>query len=196
VARWPLTNASQTGRPNFKAAVTPPFAYYEFRKPRGALQSILRRRQGVTRGTGRSKNHRRNMASNEDIGRMQTAIAALHGCGSRHVMPVAVHEVSEGPTAWRVVVEVFDLIGHAEAVRCYAWIHAKGRMERFVIVLEIPPVVTPQTAVQAFLMRQAKKAGKRGARVPTGARRARGLGAELPRSGNRGCALSGGGTSR
>jgi hypothetical protein len=101
------------------------------------------------------------MASDIDVEQMRTEIAESHGCGSTHVMPVAVHEVTEGQTVWKVVVEVFDLIGHPEAKRCYAWSGAgnkHNKAARFVTVLGIAPVVSPQTAVQAFIVRDFKKA--------------------------------------
>jgi hypothetical protein len=55
------------------------------------------------------------------------------------------HEVFRGQTVWHGEVEVFDLTGHPKAKRCYAWIHREGlgeQGERFVAVLEIPPVVS------------------------------------------------------
>jgi hypothetical protein len=46
---------------------------------------------------------------------------------------------------------VFDLNGHPKAKRAFGWSHpqnADGTGERFVAVLEIPPVDSPQTAVK------------------------------------------------
>lgn len=48
-------------------------------------------------------------------------------------------------------VETFNLAGHPKAKRAYAWSHRSGKDdsdERFVAVLEIPPVDSPQTAVK------------------------------------------------
>jgi len=82
-------------------------------------------------------------------------IHQLHGCDSKHVETVPVHEVFRGKTVWQGDVEVFDLIGHPKAKRCFAWSHMEGpddTGERFVAVLEIPPVESPETAVRAAIL--------------------------------------------
>ena len=103
------------------------------------------------------------MASKEYIERIQMVISELHGCGSKHVQSLPVHEVFEGKTVWQGVVEQFDLIGHPKAKRAYAWSHREGQAdegERFVTVLEIPPVVSAETAVKASIVRDFKKSKK------------------------------------
>lgn len=70
------------------------------------------------------------------------------------------HEVFRSQTVWQGQVEVFDLTGHPKAKRCYAWSHREGKNdegERFVAVLEIPPVGSARTAVQASIMADTKK---------------------------------------
>ena len=70
------------------------------------------------------------------------------------------HEVFRGETVWEGDVEVFDLTGHPKAKRCYAWSHVDGADdddERFVAVLEIPPVESPVTAVRLQIVADAKK---------------------------------------
>jgi hypothetical protein len=62
-----------------------------------------------------------------------------------------VHEHSRGKTVWKGQVEVFDLIGHPMVKRCFAWSNTQGQEdenERFVVVLEKPPVIGPATAVR------------------------------------------------
>ena len=89
-------------------------------------------------------------------------IRDLHDCSSKHVETVPVHEVFRGQTVWQGNVEVFDLTGHPKAKRCYAWSHREGKDdngERFVAVLEIPPVVSPETAVRASIVSDTKKIG-------------------------------------
>lgn len=67
------------------------------------------------------------------------------------------HEVFQGKTVWEGEVEVFDLHGHPKAKREYAWSHAEGeRGERFVAVLEIPPVDSAQKAVQVQIVKDVK----------------------------------------
>ena len=99
----------------------------------------------------------------EYIDRLQVAIQELHKCGAVHRQTVPVHEVFRGKTVWRGEVEVFDLTGHPKAQRCYAWSHLDGPNDertRFVAVLEIPPVVSPETAVRVQIVKDAKKGKK------------------------------------
>lgn len=108
------------------------------------------------------------MANPEYIDNLRAVIGKLHGCDSKHVESVPVHEVFRGKTAWKGVVEVFDLIGHTKAKRAYAWSHLDGDKDestRYVAVLEIPPVVSPETAVKASIVSDATAARekKRGA---------------------------------
>jgi hypothetical protein len=101
------------------------------------------------------------VANREYIERLQLVIHQLHGCDSQHVESVPVHEVFRGQTVWRGEVEVFDLKGHPDAKRCYAWTHRQGkgdRGERMVAVLGVPPVVSAGTAVRASIVRDAKLA--------------------------------------
>jgi len=83
---------------------------------------------------------------------LQDAIRNLHGCESRHVASVPVTETFEGQTVWDGDVQVFDLIGSAEAHRAYAWSYEteEGR-RRFFVVLHKPPVDSPHKAVQAAI---------------------------------------------
>ena len=90
-------------------------------------------------------------------------LTKMHGCDSRHIESVPVNELFRGKPAWQGVVEVFDLIGHPKAKRCYAWSHLDGEHDertRYVAVLEIPPVISPQTAVIASILSDIKNAKK------------------------------------
>ena len=56
--------------------------------------------------------------------------------------------------------EVFAITGHPKAKRCYAWGHVSGdddQARRYVCVLELPPVDSPETAVRAGIMSEIKK---------------------------------------
>jgi hypothetical protein len=58
---------------------------------------------------------------------------------------------------WDGIVEVLDLIGHPKANRIYAWSQDTGdpnHPKHYVTVLHIPPVVSPQTAVQAAIVQE------------------------------------------
>ena len=80
-----------------------------------------------------------------------------------HRETVPVHEVFHGQTVWQGDVEVFDINGHPKAKRCYGWSHAEGKNdegERFVTVLEIPPVSSPETAVKVAVVSEIRAAQK------------------------------------
>jgi hypothetical protein len=99
------------------------------------------------------------VANKEYIERLQQVIFHLHKADSTWVESVPVHEVFQGQTVWEGSVEVFDLRDHPKAERCYAWSHLDGpddKDERFVAVLEIPPIVSPVAAVRAATVAEAK----------------------------------------
>ena len=107
------------------------------------------------------------MANNrqEYLYRLQVAVQELHQCGAVHYQTVPVHEVFQGKTVWEGEVEVFDLHGHPKAKRAYAWSHREGpndEGERFVAVLEIPPVDSALRAVQVQIVKDIKASKKQG----------------------------------
>jgi hypothetical protein len=100
------------------------------------------------------------VAKAEYIEELRAVIGKLHGCDSKYVESVPVHEVFQGKTAWRGVVEVFDLVGHPKAKRAYAWSHLEGEHDEktnYVTVLGIPPVESPETAVRVYIASEARK---------------------------------------
>lgn len=99
------------------------------------------------------------------IARVQVALMQLHNCGALWRETVPVHEVFRGETVWQGDVEVFDLNGHPKTSRAYAWSHRQGANdegERFVTVLEVPPVNSPITAVRASIMADAQERKTKG----------------------------------
>ena len=94
---------------------------------------------------------------------MKRAIEHLHDCSAIWRETVPVHEIFQGQTVWQGEVEVFDLKGHPKAKRAYGWSHRHGENdegERFVTVLEIPPVVSPLTAVRVSIVSDSKERRK------------------------------------
>ena len=106
------------------------------------------------------------MANKQDyLDKLAVAVSQLHNCAAVWRETVPVHEVFQGQTVWQGEVEVFDLTNHPKAKRAYAWSHVHGaqdEQERFVAVLEIPPVESAVTAVRASIMadRQKRKGKK------------------------------------
>ena len=92
-----------------------------------------------------------------DIDELKDVIRRLHGSEASHVETVPVKELFQGQTVWEGEVEVFDIRGHPKAKRAYAWAHKTDKGERYVAVLELPPVDSPQSAVKAAIVAEVKK---------------------------------------
>jgi hypothetical protein len=96
------------------------------------------------------------------IAELKAVILNMHNTLAEHVETVPVCEEFQGQTVWEGEVEVFDLKDHPKAKRAYGWGHATGdddQGRRYVTVLEVPPVTSPQTAVKASIVSDFK-AGK------------------------------------
>jgi hypothetical protein len=94
------------------------------------------------------------------IAQVQVTVSQLHNCGALWRETVPVPEIFDGKTIWQWDVEVFDLNGHPRAKRAYAWGHLDGEHDertRFVAVLEIPPVNSPEAAVRLQIVKDYKK---------------------------------------
>src|SRR5262245_8547131 len=79
------------------------------------------------------------------------AVERIYGCKARHLRSAEVCKMSAGQAIWEGIVEVFELIGHPEAKKCYAWNHwvdQEGEHNRVMTVLGIPPVDSPSVAVR------------------------------------------------
>jgi hypothetical protein len=90
------------------------------------------------------------------IEEMRDVIHKLHGGTATHTESVPVREVFQGKTVWDGIVEVFHLEGHPKANTAYAWLHdtGEGQPAQHVTVLHVPPVVSPLTAVRAFIIQE------------------------------------------
>jgi hypothetical protein len=88
----------------------------------------------------------------DDIERLRRAIEQLHQCKAIHLQTEPVRCPFEGRSAWwQGEIEVFEIHGHPKATWCYGWKAHDGPEEKFVIVLQIPPVISPSTAVRASI---------------------------------------------
>ncbi|MFZ0826626.1 MAG: hypothetical protein WAO02_04310 [Verrucomicrobiia bacterium] len=96
------------------------------------------------------------MANKNYIERLKQVIFHLHKSGATHVGTVPVEEIFGGKTLWKGDVEVFDLLNHPKAKRCYGWTY--GEPEEFITILELPPVTDAQSAVKVGVSYQIKKA--------------------------------------
>lgn len=95
------------------------------------------------------------------ITQLQDAIRKLHGCESQYLETVPVNETFQGKTVWQGEVEVFEIRDHPKASHAYAWSHGAGKdgkKTRFIAVLQIPPVTSPETAVRAAIAAEIQNA--------------------------------------
>lgn len=95
------------------------------------------------------------------IAQLQKAIRDLHGCESQYLETVPVTETFQGKTVWQGEVEVFEISDHPTANHAYAWSHKAGKDNtetRYIAVLQIPPVTSPETAVRAAIAAEIKNA--------------------------------------
>ncbi len=99
-----------------------------------------------------------NTVSETSIKTLQKAILDLHGCTSIWVESIPIKEVFEGQTVWEGVVQVFDLINHPKAKRCYAWSYELegSRKRKFFAVLHLGDVDSPEKAVRAAIASEFK----------------------------------------
>jgi hypothetical protein len=88
---------------------------------------------------------------------IQIAVERTAGCEAMHVESRPVLEMFHGGTVWDGVVEIFNLIGHPDAKRAYGWTYQDGKETHRVVILDIPPVNSPNTAVRAFIAARAQK---------------------------------------
>jgi hypothetical protein len=95
----------------------------------------------------------------EYIKKLQEAISETEHCASDHRSSIHVTEFFQGELAWDGDVEVFDLIDHPQAKRCYAWSYDQDGATLATIVLKVPPVDSPQTAVKVAIASKAKNNG-------------------------------------
>lgn len=84
---------------------------------------------------------------------LRDAIRHVHGCESRWVESVPVHETRDGGTVWQGDVQVFDLVGHPVAKRAYAFSHSpEGGRRRIHAVLGLEPITDATTAVRTQVL--------------------------------------------
>lgn len=102
------------------------------------------------------------MNRDDYIQELQAAILNVHGASATHIETVPVTEEFQGETVWEGEVEVFNIRGHPKATRCYGWGYSadEDQGRKYVAVLELPPVDSPQTAVKAAVVSEIKNARK------------------------------------
>lgn len=92
----------------------------------------------------------------EYLTRLQDAIKHLHGCESVHLESVPIKETFREKTVWEGTVEVFRLVGHPQADKCFAWGHDDSGGEKIVAVLGVPPIDSSLAAVRAAIVAESQ----------------------------------------
>jgi len=83
--------------------------------------------------------------------RLSAAIFDAQGSAARWVTATPVSEAVKGGGAWSGEVQTFELLKRSKAKYCYAWANDIGDDTEVVMVLKIPPVDSPATAVREYL---------------------------------------------
>jgi hypothetical protein len=92
------------------------------------------------------------------LAELRATVERLHDCVAAHSRTESVTEVGEDQRRWTVRVEVFALLGHDRALRCYAWGESREGRWEVTTVLAIPPVVSARSAVLAALLAKVQSA--------------------------------------
>ena len=90
---------------------------------------------------------------------LKQAVESQHGGTAKLAQSVPIREEFEGKTVWDGVVHVFDLAGHPQATRAYAWSYERDDgKRRLFAVLHVPPITGPRDAVRAAIVAEARAA--------------------------------------
>ena len=89
-----------------------------------------------------------------DADQLKRSVEAQHGGTATLAHSIPILETFEEQPVWEGVVHVFDLEGHPNATRAYAWSSPieGSTKRRFFAVLHIPPIVSPLDAVRAAIV--------------------------------------------
>src|SRR5438874_11082536 len=93
-----------------------------------------------------------------EAAQLKEAVENMHGGTATLAQSVPVRETFEGKPVWEGVVHVFDLAGHPTATRAYARSSPieSSTKRRFFAVLHQLPVDSPQAAVRAAIVAEAR----------------------------------------
>jgi hypothetical protein len=89
-----------------------------------------------------------------EIHQLKQAIESQHSGVATLVESIPLKETFHGEVVWEGVVRVFDLEGHPNAARAYAWsspIESSSK-RRFFAVLHLGGIRSPQDAVRAAIV--------------------------------------------
>jgi hypothetical protein len=87
---------------------------------------------------------------------LREAVERMYNCRATLVEVVPISETFQDRPVWQGIVHIFELTGHPQATRCYAWSSPVEGSDkrRFFAVLHIPPITSPQDAVRAAIVQE------------------------------------------
>src|SRR5665213_245010 len=93
-------------------------------------------------------------AMSDLIDSLTRTVESLHACRATLAQTVPVRETFNGTPVWEGVVHVFNLEGHPQATRAYAWSSPIDGTERrrFFAVLQLGAIKSPVDAVRAAIV--------------------------------------------
>jgi small subunit ribosomal protein S21 len=97
------------------------------------------------------------MTRSQYLAHLAKAIKATHGCNSKHLEQVPVCETFQGKKVWEGNVEVFDLVGHTKAQRCYAGLLAGFSHDNHPQTMSIEIKIRKNEPIDRALRRMKKK---------------------------------------
>jgi len=106
------------------------------------------------------KTHGSPNSNTGDFEEIERVIKETHHCETRYLCSRQVTQNFRDGTAWKVIVDVFTLLGHPKAQRCYGWQYQEGGQTKTITVPEIPPVNSAETAVKTFHTEALRMEGK------------------------------------
>jgi glycosyl transferase family 25 len=111
------------------------------------------REKSSTRGLNSNVQWDEPAATDPEIQQLQRAVESVHGGRARLAESRTVSERLDDGTVWEGVVHLFDLHGHPEPMRAYAWsLPLEGQENlQFFSVLHGPPITSPADAVRAAI---------------------------------------------
>lgn len=92
-----------------------------------------------------------------DVEMLLRAVEKAAGCAAAHIGSEDVQETFKGSVIWDGRVELFELHGHPNASRAYAWEDKTKAHEGYVAVLGVDPVKSSLDAVKAYLVNLSNK---------------------------------------
>jgi hypothetical protein len=87
------------------------------------------------------------------------AVERLHHCHASFLEDVMVVEKFGEKTVWSGVVSVFEIKGHPQTTKCYAWSSPieESTKCRYFAILHVPPIDSPEKAVRAAIVHDHKE---------------------------------------